>query len=189
MEPIRSYCSISVGLPRIQAGRLLHYPFRGLLSVHSRYGLHARRVAIATLLHRRLQRLRYLHRCFDCYRAERTSSRAGLAPAVDQRLFTAHSNLWLTSVIVKYTTRFQRDYRREKSGRHSKKLDALLMEVVNLLAADTPLPRRNFDHPLSGEWNDHRDCHIRPDLVLIYRKPDDDSLELVRLGSHSELGL
>jgi mRNA interferase YafQ len=70
---------------------------------------------------------------------------------------------------VKYTTRFQRDYRREKSGRHSRKLDALLMEVVNLLAADTPLPRRNFDHPLSGEWNDHRDCHIRPDLILIYR--------------------
>ena len=63
------------------------------------------------------------------------------------------------------------------------------MEVVNLLAADTPLPGRHFDHPLSGEWNDHRDCHVRPDLVLIYRKPDDDSLELVRLGSHSELGL
>ena len=90
---------------------------------------------------------------------------------------------------TKYTTRFQRDYRRESFGRHSKKLDAMLMEVVNLLAADTPLPRRNFDHLLSGEWSDHRDCHIRPDLVLIYRKPDDHSLELVRLGSHSELGL
>ena len=90
---------------------------------------------------------------------------------------------------VKYTTRFQRDYRREKSGRRSNRLDALLMEIVNLLAADMALPRRNFDHPLSGEWNDHRDCHIRPDLILIYRKPDDDSLELVRLGSHSELGL
>ena len=89
---------------------------------------------------------------------------------------------------VKYTTRFQRDYKREKSGRHGKKLDALLMEVVNLLASDKPLPRRNFDHPLSGEWNDHRDCHIRPDLILIYRKPDATSLELVRLGSHSELG-
>ena len=63
------------------------------------------------------------------------------------------------------------------------------MEIVNLLADDTPLSRRNFDHPLFGEWNDHRDCHIRPDLVLIYRKPDDESLELVRLGSHSELGL
>ncbi len=71
---------------------------------------------------------------------------------------------------IKYTTRFQR-------------------EVVNLLAVDTPLPRRNFDHRLSGEWNDHRDCHIRPDLILLYRKPDDESLELVRLGSHSELGL
>ncbi len=67
---------------------------------------------------------------------------------------------------VKYTARFKRDYRRGKSGRQGNKLDALLMEVVNLLADDTPLPRRNFDHPLSGEWKDHRDCHIRPDLVL-----------------------
>jgi mRNA interferase YafQ len=90
---------------------------------------------------------------------------------------------------VKYTARFQRDYKREKSGRFGKKLDTQLMEVVNLLAADAPLPRRNFDHSLSGEWNDHRDCHIRPDLVLVYRKPDDDVLELVRLGSHSELGM
>jgi mRNA interferase YafQ len=62
------------------------------------------------------------------------------------------------------------------------------MEVVQWLAADAPLPRRCFDHPLSGEWADHRDCHVRPDLVLIYRKPDDETLELVRLGSHSELG-
>jgi mRNA interferase YafQ len=89
---------------------------------------------------------------------------------------------------VKYTARFKRDYRREKSGRHGKRLDALLMEVVNLLAADTLLPRRNVDHPLSGEWKDFRDCHLRPDLILIYRKPDATSLELVRLGSHSELG-
>ena len=90
---------------------------------------------------------------------------------------------------VKYTSRFKRDYRREQSGRFSKKLDVLLMEVVNLLAAEKPLPHRNFDHPLSGEWNDHRDCHIRPDLILIYRKPDAANLELVRFGSHSELGL
>jgi mRNA interferase YafQ len=62
------------------------------------------------------------------------------------------------------------------------------MEVVNPLAADTPCHPEIFDHPLSGEWNHHH-CHIRPDLVLVYRKPDDDSLELVRLGSHSELGL
>jgi len=40
-----------------------------------------------------------------------------------------------------------------------------------------------------GEWTDHRDCHIKPDLILIYRKPDDEHLDLVRLGSHSQLGL
>lgn len=90
---------------------------------------------------------------------------------------------------IKYTTRFKRDYRREKSGRHGKTLDAVLMVVVDLLAADSTLPHKNFDHPLSGNWVDFRDCHIKPDLVLIYRKPDAETLELVRLGSHSELGL
>ena len=63
------------------------------------------------------------------------------------------------------------------------------MKAVNLLAADVALPLRYFDHRRSGEWSDHRDCHILPDLVLIYRKPDDASLDLVRLGSHSELGM
>jgi mRNA interferase YafQ len=90
---------------------------------------------------------------------------------------------------IKYTNRFKRDYRRERSGVLGKKLDGLLMEAVNLLAADKPLPQRYVDHPLAGEWKDHRDCHIRPDLVLIYRKPEPESLELVRLGSHSELGI
>ena len=61
---------------------------------------------------------------------------------------------------IKYTARFKRDYRGEKSGQHGKKLDVLLIEVANLLANDAPLPRRNFDHPLSGEWSDHRDRHI-----------------------------
>ena len=90
---------------------------------------------------------------------------------------------------VKNASRFKRDYKREQSGLYGKKLDALVMEVVNLLAGDATLPRRYFDHGLSGEWSDHRDCHIKPDLILIYRKPDDASLELVRLGSHSELGI
>ena len=90
---------------------------------------------------------------------------------------------------IKRTHRFKRDYRREKSGRLGKKLDALLAEIIGLLLEDKPLPERAVDHALSGEWKDHRDCHIRPDLVLIYRIPDQDNLELVRLGSHSELGL
>jgi mRNA interferase YafQ len=90
---------------------------------------------------------------------------------------------------VRYTGRFRRDYKREKSGRHGKRLDPELMAVVTARANDQSLPHRHFDHALGGEWNDHRDCHIRPDLVLIYRKPDAETLELVRLGSHSELGL
>ena len=90
---------------------------------------------------------------------------------------------------IEHTTRFRRDYKREKRGQHGNRLNAPLTEVVNLLAADKRLPPRCRDHPLSGEWSDHRDCHIRPDLVLIYRKPGDDTLQLVRLGSHSELGL
>ncbi len=54
--------------------------FRGLLSVHFRYSLHARQVAQGDPLHQRLQQLRYLHCCSDCYRVERTRSRAGLSP-------------------------------------------------------------------------------------------------------------
>jgi mRNA interferase YafQ len=90
---------------------------------------------------------------------------------------------------IKYASRFKRDYRREKSGVLGKKLDALLNETVEYLLADKPLPARYVDHALVGEWKDHRDCHIRPDLVLIYRKLEDNVLELARLGSHSELGL
>jgi mRNA-degrading endonuclease YafQ of YafQ-DinJ toxin-antitoxin module len=51
---------------------------------------------------------------------------------------------------IKYTTRFQRDYKREKSGKYRRKIDALLMETVSLPAVDASLPRRSFDHPLIG---------------------------------------
>lgn len=87
------------------------------------------------------------------------------------------------------THQFKRDYKREKKGRHREALDGDLLAIVALLAADTPLPDRHRDHALVGDWKDHRDCHIKPDLVLIYRLPDAETLELVRLGSHSELGL
>ena len=90
---------------------------------------------------------------------------------------------------IKYSNRFKRDYRREKHGVLGKKLDSLLKEALTLLVDDAPLPPRFVDHSLGGEWKDYRDCHIRPDLILIYRKADDGTLELVRLGSHSELGL
>jgi mRNA interferase YafQ len=90
---------------------------------------------------------------------------------------------------IKRTSRFKKDYKREAKGQHRAMLDVDLLATVSLLAADSPLPERCRDHALTGEWIDHRDCHIKPDLVLIYRMPDAETLELVRLGSHSELSL
>ena len=88
-----------------------------------------------------------------------------------------------------YTGQFKRDYKREAKGQHQATLNADLRAVLSALLADQPLEPRHRDHSPTGEWNDHRDCHVKPDLVLIYQKPDANSLRLVRLGSHSELGL
>jgi len=87
------------------------------------------------------------------------------------------------------TGQFRRDFKREKKGQHRATLDADLAGVLDLLAADLPLAPRHRDHALTGDWQDHRDYHVKPDLVLIYQKPDADTLRLVRLGSHAELGL
>jgi mRNA interferase YafQ len=90
---------------------------------------------------------------------------------------------------IEWTGQFKRDYRREGKGQYRLTLDAELFRIVDLLANDLPLEASRRDHPLIGDWKDHRDCHIRPDLVLIYQKPDGATLRLVRLGSHSELGI
>jgi mRNA interferase YafQ len=90
---------------------------------------------------------------------------------------------------ISFGTRFKKDYKREKRGTHGRSLDAALKTATDILRADEPLPPRYMDHALVGRWLGDRDCHIRPDLVLIYRKPDATTLELVRLGSHSELSL
>ena len=89
---------------------------------------------------------------------------------------------------IERTSQFRRDYKREARGQHRTSLDADLVPILVFLAEDQPLERRHHDHALSGDWKDHRDCHVKPDLVLIYQKPDAATLRLVRLGSHSELG-
>ena len=88
---------------------------------------------------------------------------------------------------IERTNVFKRDFKREKSGQYRRDLDALLSITVELLAEDRPLPDKNRDHALGGQWRDHRECHLKPDLLLIYRKPNPEVLQLVRLGSHSEL--
>lgn len=90
---------------------------------------------------------------------------------------------------IEYTRQFKRDYKRETRGPHRNTLETVLPRLLAALSHDRPLSAKYRDHPLAGEWKDFRDCHIRPDLVLIYRKHGDSVLQLVRLGSHSELGL
>ena len=90
---------------------------------------------------------------------------------------------------IERTGQFKRDYKREAKGAHGLALSTDFLEVVGALAVDRPLAEKHHDHSLTGDWKDYRDCHIKPDLVLIYRKPDSEVLQLVRLGSHSELGL
>jgi mRNA interferase YafQ len=89
---------------------------------------------------------------------------------------------------IERSSAFKRDYKRAKATpRHSKDLDSIVLNVVALLLSDQVLPKNSRDHALSGDWAGYRECHIKPDLLLIYRKPDVDTLRLARLGSHSEL--
>jgi mRNA interferase YafQ len=90
---------------------------------------------------------------------------------------------------IRRSSRFKKDFKRESRSGHGEAFLHNLATALELLAADLPLPERLRDHALSSNRAGHRDCHILPDLVLIYRKTDDNLLELVRLGSHSELDL
>ena len=88
---------------------------------------------------------------------------------------------------IERTSAFRRDFKREKKGLHRRDLDSLVSAVVSLLADDAVLPEKNRDHRLGGEWQEHREYHLKPDLLLIYRKPNAQVLQLVRMGTHSEL--
>ena len=90
---------------------------------------------------------------------------------------------------IEQSKQFKRDLRRERRGRHANYLADVLQTALTLLLNDEPLPMAQRDHVLTGKWQEFRDCHLRPDLVLIYRKSEPKILQLLRLGSHSELGL
>jgi mRNA interferase YafQ len=90
---------------------------------------------------------------------------------------------------IDWGNQFKRDFKRESKGQHRTALDDALFPIIELLALDQILEARFRDHALSGNWSGHRDCHIKPDLILIYQKPEANSIQLVRLGSHSELGI
>ena len=81
------------------------------------------------------------------------------------------------------TKQFKRDVKRmRKRGKDLGKIKA----VIDLLVAEEPLPPKNRDHKLGGNWVGRRDCHIEPDWILIYKLTDDELL-LERTGTHSDL--
>ena len=86
---------------------------------------------------------------------------------------------------VFYSSRFKRDYKRaKKQGRDVE----LLLDVVDILAAEEPLELKYQDHALVGDYLGHRECHIQPDWLLVYEILDDVLvLRLIRTGSHSDL--
>ena len=81
------------------------------------------------------------------------------------------------------TSQFKKDIKKQlRKGKNQQKL----LEVIELLLSENPLPEKNKDHPLKGNWKGRRDCHIEPDWVLIYKIPKDELL-LERTGTHSDL--
>ncbi len=83
----------------------------------------------------------------------------------------------------KHSKKFKRD---KKKFEHQKSAMLNLREVIEHLLKQEPLNEKHCDHPLGGNWIGHRECHIKPDMLLIY-KTDDERLFLERVGSHSEL--
>ena len=88
---------------------------------------------------------------------------------------------------IEWTTAFKRDYKREKKT--YTQLEIILDPILEALAVDSQLDAKYRDPAMSGDWKNNRNCHVKPDLVLIYQKPDAETLLLIRLCSHSELGI
>jgi len=82
-----------------------------------------------------------------------------------------------------YSSQFKKDFKKIQS--QGKDIH-LLETVLEILLTNQPLEPKYRDHKLAGKWQNHRDCHIEPDWLLIYRLTN-DALFLERTGSHSEL--
>lgn len=90
-----------------------------------------------------------------------------------------------TKLNVKPTTQFRIDYK--LAMKRGLKI-SLLEDIVSLLALGEPLPDKNKDHALSGDWVGHQECHIQPDWLLVYRVEENVLvLTLVRTGTHADL--
>lgn len=82
------------------------------------------------------------------------------------------------------TTQYKKDYKRFRNNPNKLKK---LMTVLNMLQAETQIPSEYYPHMLTGNYVGYMECHIEGDFLLIWFDPDTDQIDLVRLGSHSEL--
>ena len=86
---------------------------------------------------------------------------------------------------LRFTNQFKKDFKlAQKRGYNLSEFET----IVNKLRNGEPLDPKYKDHPLAGNWKNHRDFHLYPDLVVIYRISEGELiLEMVRMGSHSDL--
>lgn len=91
----------------------------------------------------------------------------------------------MTKYEVKYTSSFKNDIKKFKKDE-----DALneITDVIKKIANDEILDEKYKDHNLKGEYKEYRECHIRPNLLLVYKKIEDTLiLSCVRVGSHNKI--
>ena len=86
---------------------------------------------------------------------------------------------------IRYSAKFKKDYKAIKKRGYDTRL---LERVLDILSAEQPLPPKYRDHDLQGDYTGHKECHITPDWLLIYKIKDSELiLELTCTGTHSDL--
>lgn len=86
-------------------------------------------------------------------------------------------------LVADYTKQFKKDYKSAiKRGVNMSLIDNIIRDLMN----EKPLHEKHKDHPLTGNYVGYRECHIKPDLLLIYQTGD-GIIVFERTGSHSDL--
>jgi len=85
---------------------------------------------------------------------------------------------------IRYSNHFKKDFKKVRNLPLSDL--KVIFEVISTLEKGLTLDKKHKDHELSGNWANFRECHIKPDQLLIY-KINSNELQLARIGTHSDL--
>lgn len=87
--------------------------------------------------------------------------------------------------LLKYSKCFKKDL---KLYKHNRAVIVELEKILDTLVKGEKLPIKNYNHRLAGEFKDCFECHIRPDVLLIYKiEKSKITILLLKIGSHAEL--